>query len=246
MRRLILVPLFMVIVLGMVTPFAYAMEIKYAFAFADRFPDEAAPLGFTPGNLVQVGAMVKAGDSNITEATATNLNTGLVLNLAPRQIGAAYTNLLFLHRPFPPLNPDKHKGVWEIRLKDEKGNEAIAKSHEFDIVGELPYAGNIKASGNQLAPLIMWTAPKREEIPSRCKIGYRVRLLKDSSNQFYRSKKLIYDLKHQIPEGVLKPEDIADTYARIETQCWDAESEHPVAVEIKSETFRSLKEALGQ
>jgi hypothetical protein len=246
MRRLILVPLFLVIVLGMVTPCAYAMEIKYAFAFADRFPDEAAPLGFTPGNLVQVGAMVKAGDSNITEATATNLNTGLVLNLAPRQIGAAYTNLLFLHRPFPPLDPENHKGIWEIRLKDEKGNEAIAKSHKFDIVGELPYAGNIKASGNQLAPLIMWTAPKREEIPSRCKIGYRVRLLKDSSNQFYRSKKLIYDLKHQIPEGVLKPEDIADTYVRIETQCRDAESEHPVAVEIKSETFRSLKEALGQ
>ena len=71
-------------------------------------------------------------------------------------------------------------------------------------------------------------------------------MLKDSSNQFYRSKKLICDLKHQIPEGVLKPDDIADTYVRIETQCWDAESDHPVAVELKSETFRPLKETFSR
>ena len=247
MRKLILVPLFLVIILGMVTPCAYAMKIRAAFVFADRFPDEAAPLGFTPGNVVQVGAMVKAGDSYIMEATATNLDTGLVLNLAPRQIGAAYTNLLFLHRPFPPLDPDKHYGVWEIRLKDEEGNEAVAKTHKFEIVGKLPYAGNIEASGNPVAPMITWSAPERKETPSKCKIGYRVRLLKDASNQFYRSKKLIYDLKHQIPEGILTPDIIPYTYVRIETQCWDKDDkDHPVAVELKSESFRSLEEALRQ
>ena len=246
MRRLILVPLFLVIVLGMVNPCAYAMKIKYAFAFADRFPDEAAPLGFTPGNLVQVGALVKAGDFNITEATATNLDTGLVLNLAPIQIGAVYTNLLFLHRPFPPVDPDKHKGVWEIRLRDEKGNEAVAKSHRLDKVGELPYVENIKASGSPFAPTITWTALKKEDYPPECKIKYRVRLLKNNRSQFYKTKKLSSEPKDEIPRGILKYEDIPDTYIRIETQCWDSKSDHPVAVEAKSETFRPFVEAFGQ
>ena len=53
-------PLFLVIAIAMVNPCAYAMKIKYAFVFADRFPDEAGPLDFTPGNVVQLGAMVKA------------------------------------------------------------------------------------------------------------------------------------------------------------------------------------------
>jgi hypothetical protein len=247
MRRLILVPLFLAVVLAMINPCAYAMKIRYAFVFADRFPDEAERLGFSQGNVVQVGAMVKAGDSPITEATATNLDTGLVLNLAPRQIGAAYTNLLFLHRPFPPLDPGKHTGVWEVRLKDEKGNEAVAKTHRFDVVGKLPYVGNIEASGNPVAPKITWSALKREGTPSKCKIGYRVRLLKDVSNQFYRSKKLLSDPKHQIPEGILTPDIIPYTYVRIEAQCWDKDDkDHPVAVELKSETFRSLEEALRQ
>ena len=247
MRRLILVPLCLVIILGMVNPCAYAMEIKFALAFTDRFPEEAAPLGFTPGNVVQVGAVVKAGDSNITEATATNLDTGLVLNLIQRNIGAAQTNLLFLHWPFPPLDPDKHKGVWEIRIRDEKGNEAIARSHRLDKVGELPYVENIKASGSPFAPTITWTALKKGDYPPECKIKYRVRLLKNNLNQFYKTKKLLSDTKDEIPRGTLKYEDIPDTYIRIETQCWDThDKDHPVGVELKSETFRPFVEAFGQ
>jgi hypothetical protein len=246
MRRLTLVPLFLVIVLGMVTPRVHAMEIKYAFAFTDRFPDEAAPLGFTPGNLVQVGAMVKAGDFTITEATATNLDTGLVLNLVQRNIGAIYTNLLFNNWPFPPLDPYKHKGVWEIRVRDEKGNEAVVKSHRLDKIGELPYVENIKASGSPFAPTITWTALKEGDYPPECKIKYRVRLLKNNGNQFYKTKKLSSETKDEIPRGILKYEDIPDTYIRIETQCWDSESDHPVAVETKSETFRPLVEAFSQ
>ncbi len=246
MKRLILMPLFLVIVLAMVIPNTYATTIKYAFVFIDRFPDEVEPLGFCTGNVVQVGAVVKPGDSPITEATAKNLDTGLVLKLAPRQIGTIYTNV-FLHRPFPPLDPSKHPGVWEIRVKDEKGNEVVAKTHRLDKVGKMPYVRNIKASGNPLAPTITWDAPVEKDYPSECKIKYRVRLLKDVNNQFYRSKKLIYDLKEQIPEGFLKPEDIPDTYVRIECQCWDStDMDHPVPVELKSETFRPLKEALGQ
>lgn len=246
MKKLILIPLFLVIALGMVNPCVYAIEIKYAFVFADRYPDEAEPLGFCKGNVVQVGAVIKPGDTPITEATAKNLDTGLVLKLAPRQHGPIHTNL-FLHRPFPPLDPSKHLGVWEIRVKDEKGNEAVAKTHRLDKVGEIPYVRNIKASGNPLAPMITWDALVEKDYPAECKIKYKVRLLKAADNQFYMSKKPLSDTKEQISEGFLKSEDIPNTYVRIETQCWDTDDkDHPVPIELKSETFRPLKEALGQ
>ena len=187
------------------------------------------------------------GDSPITEATARNLDTGLVLKLTSKQTGTIYTDILFLHWPFPPFDPTIHKGVWEIRVKDEKGNEAVAKTHRLDKVGTMPYVKNIKASGNALAPVITWTAPNKEEIPTKCKTIYLVRLLKDFGNQFYKSKTPTDDPKEQIPEGVLKPENVSDTYVRIESQCLDTDDmDHPVPTELKSETFRSLKEALGK
>ena len=46
---------------------------------------------------------------------------------------------------------------------------------------------------------------------------------------------------------LLKPEDISHTYVRIECQCWDTDDkDQPVPIELKSETFRPLKEALGK
>jgi hypothetical protein len=149
--------------------------------------------------------------------------------------------------PFPSFDASTHKGVWEIRVKDERGNEAVAKTHRLDKIGTMPYVKNIKASGNHLAPIITWTAPNQEEIPAKCKTIYVVRLLKDISNQFYRSKTPTDDPKEQIPEGVLKPENVSDAYVRIESQCLDTDDmDHPVPTELKSETFRSLKEALGK
>jgi hypothetical protein len=72
-------------------------------------------------------------------------------------------------------------------------------------------------------------------------------LLKNIGNQFYKSKTPTDDPKEQIPEGVLKPENISDTYVRIESQCLDKDDmDHPVPTELKSETFRPLKEAWGQ
>jgi len=247
MRRLVLMPLFLVIVLAMVNPCAHAMKIKFTFIFVDRFPEESRPLGFTPGDRVQVGAMVKADDSNITEATATNLDTGLVLDLVPMNIGAAYTDLLFLHRGFPTVDPDKHYGVWEIRLKDESGKEVVAKTHKLNIEGKVPYVENIKATGSPFAPTITWTAPKKEDVPPGCKMRYRVRLLKNNRSQFYRSKKVLSDTKEEIPKGVLKYEEIPDTYIRIETQCWDKDDkDNPFPIELKSETFLPLVEAFSQ
>ena len=110
----------------------------------------------------------------------------------------------------------------------------------------MPYVKNIKASGNPLAPLITWNAPEID-YPSECKIKYKVRLLKNNRSQFYKSKKGLSDTKEQIPEGFLKPEDIPDTYVRIECQCWDTDEEDSsMPLELRSETFRPLKEALGQ
>ena len=196
--------------------------------------------------MLHLGVMVAPGDIPITEVTTKNLDTGLDLKLTQIDLGPIFTNLLYEAIPCLPFDPSKHKGVWEIKVKDEKENEAVANTHRLDKVGKMPYVGNIKASGNPLAPMITWSAPEKD-YPPECKIDYRVRLLKDAHNQFYRSKKPIYDLKHQLPEGILKSENIPTTYIRIECRCSDPDDkDHPVPIELKSETFRPLKEALGQ
>ena len=245
MRKNILTSLYAVLVLALIVTNSHATTIKFAFVFIDRFPVEARQLGFTPGDVVQVGAIVKVGDSPIVDATATNLDTGLKLNLASRDIGSIYKNVLLLHNPFPPFNPERHLGTWEVKVKDAKGNEAIAKTHRLDKAASLPYVKNIRASGNSLAPMITWNALDPNEYPAECKIKYKVRLLKSNLEQFYATKKATLETKDQIPEGILKPEDFAETYVRIETQCWDTDDkDQPVPVELKSETFILLAKAL--
>ena len=246
MKKLILIPLFLVIALAMVNPCAYAMKIKYAYVFIDRFPDEAGPLGFTPGNVLHLGVMVAPGEIPITEVTAKNLDTGLSLTLTRIDIGPIFKNLLYEAHPCPPFDPRAHKGVWEIRVRDESGKEVVAKTHNLDKDGKLPYVENVKASGSPFAPTITWTALKKEDYPPECQIKYRVRLLKNNLSQFYKTKKLSSEPKDEIPRGFIKYEDIPDKYLRIETQCWDTESEHPVAIEAKSETFRPFVEAFSQ
>ncbi|CAB5109257.1 hypothetical protein D3OALGA1CA_1921 [Olavius algarvensis associated proteobacterium Delta 3] len=152
-----------------------------------------------------------------------------------------------LHNPFPPFDPKKHLGTWEIKVKDAQGNEVIAKTHRLDKAERLPYVKNIQASGNSLAPMITWSALDPTRYPSECKIKYKVRLLKSNLEQFYATKKGTSETKDQIPEGILKPEDLAETYVRIETQCWDTDDkDQPVPVELKSETFMPLAKALEQ
>jgi hypothetical protein len=114
----------------------------------------------------------------------------------------------------------------------------------LDKIEVIPYVENIKASGNPLAPEVSWTKPKN--IPEWCNVLYAVRLLKDYSNQIYRSGPL-KDTVHVIPEGKLKQEDFDKTYVRIECQCTDSgEPEKPNPLESRSDTFISLKEALSK
>ena len=129
----------------------------------------------------------------------------------------------------------------------KKGNETVANTHRLDKKDTLPYVTNIKASGNPLAPVITWSAIDKGQYPSECNLKYKVRLLKSNVDQFYVTKKGTSETRDQIPEGILQPDDIADTYVRIETQCWDTDDvDQPVPVELKSETFRPLKDALAQ
>jgi hypothetical protein len=251
MKRLILVPLFLVIVFALATTNTYAITIKFPYVFISQFPDEAESLGFTKGIIVQLGAFVTPGDFPVTEVSAKNLDTGLVLKLTTRAGVAKIFKGMILYEAwesgkYPAFDPSKHLGVWEIRAKDEKGNEVAAKTHRLDKPGEIPFVGDLKASGNPLAPTISWSAPKEGGYPPECKIRYAVRLLKSGGDQFYRSK-YTNDTKHQIPEGVLKSEDIPDTYVRVECQCVDPDDKDtPMPVELTSQTFRPLKEALGQ
>jgi hypothetical protein len=251
MKRLILVPLFLVIVFALATTNTYAITIKFPYVFISQFPDEAESLGFTKGIIVQLGAFVTPGDFPVTEVSAKNLDTGLVLKLTTRAGVAKIFKGMILYEAwesgkYPAFDPSKHLGVWEIRAKDEKGNEVAAKTHRLDKPGEIPFVGDLKASGNPLAPTISWSAPKEGGYPPECKIRYAVRLLKSGGDQFYRSK-YTNDTKHQIPEGVLKSEDIPDTYVRVECQCVDPDDKGtPMPVELTSQTFRPLKEALGQ
>ena len=231
----------------MVAPSTYAAKIKYAYVFIDRFPEEAGPLGFCTGNVLHLGTMIVPGDSPITEVSAKNLDTGLVLKLTEIDLGPIFKNQLYEAHPCPPFDPSTHKGVWEISVRDESGKEIVAKTHNLDKEWKLPYVKNIKASGSPFAPTITWTALKKEDYPPECKIKYRVRLLTNNLNQFYKTKKLLSDTKHEIYRGFLKYEDIPYTYIRIETQCWDTDDkDHPVGVELKSETFRPFVEAFGQ
>lgn len=219
--------------------------INFPFAFRDRFQAGSQQLGFPEEAVLQVGAFIKAAGSPIKEVTVNNIDTGLVLKASAIKVGNIWSGL-YLVSPMPPFNPSKHMGVWEIRVKDEKGNEATAKTHKLNIIGEMPYVEGLKASGNPLAPTIMWTPLSEKDIPQGCAVRYQVRLLKGSRNQFYKSKALT-DTTLQIPEGTIKPEDLSKIYIRIDTQGYDKnDKEHPFPLELKSQTFMRLEEALGK
>lgn len=218
--------------------------IKLPFAFQDRFQEGSQKLGFPEGNVLQVGCLIKPAGSAIKEVTIKNLDTGLVLTASPQNVGGIWSGLYLVY-PMPSFDPDKHMGVWEIMVKDEKGNEATAQTHRLSMRGEMPYVEGLKASGNPLAPALTWTATSAKDIPANCAIRYQVRLLKDFNTQFHRSETTA-DTKYQIPEGILKSEDLSKIYVRIDTQGYDKTEKHPLPLELKSQTFMSLEEALGK
>ena len=220
------------------------LAIKMSWAFMNRFQEGSQQLGFPEGNVIQVGCLVKPAGSPIKEVTVKNLDSGLVLKAPSIDVGNIWSGLYEI--PLPPFDPSKHMGAWEIRVIDEKGNEATAKTAKLSLKGEMPYLKGLKASGNRLAPMISWSAPNEGDIPQGAAVRYRVRLLKDMYNQFYKSK-IITDTSHQIPEGTIKDEDLSKVYVRVECQGWDKNNkEHPLPLSLQSQTFMTLEEALGK
>ncbi len=221
------------------------ITIKFPFAFMDRFQPGSQQLGGPEGNVLQVGCFIKPAGSPIKEVTIKNLDTGLVLTATPVNVGKIWSGLYQVF-PMPSFDTSKHMGVWGIWVKDKKGNEATAKTHKLNIIGEMPYLEGVKASGNPLAPMITWSAPNEKDIPQGVKVRYRVRLLKDMNNKFYKSS-ITSDTKYQIPEGLIKSEDLSKIYIRVSTSGYDKnDSEHPLPLELQSQTFMPLNEALGK
>ena len=242
-KRNFLIMLLLLVLLGVVPITVQAVEIN-TFVFLDQFPENSVALGFPKERVIQVGAYVKAGDTNIKEVTAVNLESGVTLNA--RLIGelSKIMPTIYLVEPMPTFDPSKHMGIWEIRVKDDKGEVFAAKTHKLDKIKVMPYVDNLKVSGNPLAPEVSWKEPKN--IPEGCNVMYIVRLLKDYSTQIYRSGNL-KETVHVIPEGKLKQEDLDNTYVRIECQCIDSgEPQQPLPLELRSETFIPLKEALSK
>ena len=222
------------------------IKIQFLYAFCSAFPDDLQHLGVPKGNVFQLGVLVTPGDFPITEVTAKNLRTGLILKPTSLKGSVAGLPNLYEVAPQPPCDPSKHLGVWEFNIKDEKGNETVAKTHNFEKEAKMPFVRDIKASGNPLAPTITWLAANEKDIPEGCRLSYEIRLIKNFNNQFYRATNLT-EIKHKIPEGTLKSGDLSDTYIRIISACWDKDDkDHPLPLELWSNTFRPLKEALGK
>jgi len=232
---------------GMVTNALSAedkLTINMAWAFMNRFQPGSQQIGFPEGNVIQVGCLVKPAGAPIKEVTVKNLDSGLVLAAPAVNVGNIWSGLYEI--PLPPFDPSIHMGVWEIRVIDEKGNEATAKTAKLSLKGEMPYLKGLKATGSRLAPMISWSAPNVEDTPQGAAVRYRVRLLKNLDNQFYKSK-IIPDTSHQIPEGTIKDEDLSKIYVRVECQGWDkTNNEHPLPLNLQSQTFMTLEGALGK
>ena len=232
----------------MVTHALSADFIIYPYAFKDRFPPGSQQLGFPEGDVLKVGCSIRPAGSPIKEVTMKNLDTGLILKATPVNVGLIFSGLYNVD-PVPPFDPSKHMGVWEIRVKDEKGNEVTAKTHKLDIKAKMPYLEGLKASGNPIAPTIAWSPPDEKDIPRGVKVQfYRVYLLKDRNNHLYISGFIPGVLtEHPIPEGIIKSEDLSKIYVKVGCHGWDKnEDENIIPLELQSQTFIPLKEALGK
>jgi hypothetical protein len=219
--------------------------IKMPFAFQDKFQEVSQDLGWRKGKVLQLGCLIKPADSPIKEVTIENLSTGAVYTPSQLKVGAIWSGL-YIVDPMPPFDPSKHLGVWKIKAIDEKGNQAVAKTHKLDNYGELPYVKNIKATGNHLSPLVTWSALNDKDIPTNIFIHYQVRLLTDMKNQLHKSKQFD-NTEYQIPENIIKKEDLSKIYIRVDTLGYDkTDSEHSVPFEVSSRSFMLLLEALSK
>ena len=216
---------------------SFALQVVGQFAFSDRFPGTAKHLDFVTGTSLGVGAFVTPTSGvPVTESTATNLSTGVQLNL----VSASLPVLPGLYQvlPAPEFDADLHLGVWEIRVKDSAGTEVVVTTAPIDHREAIPYVKRLAATGDPLAPSITWDAPKAQDIPTSCTMGYRVRLLFERTRQIYISPNLT-TTSFVVPPGVIRAEDVDELRVRMEALC-----NEPGGTDSRSNTFRPLQDLL--
>ena len=99
---------------------------------------------------------------------------------------------------------------------------------------------------NPLSPLVTWSALNEKDIPMNIVIKYQVRLVTDMKNQLHKSKQFD-NTEYQIPENIIKKEDLSKIYLRVDTLGYDkTDSEHSVPLEVGSRSFMLLQEALSK
>ncbi len=222
------------------------IKVESPLAFQDRFQEISKDLGFPKGNVLHVGCIIKPAGHPIKQVTFKNIASGIILTASP-EISGKQTTGVYIVDPKPVFNPSKHMGIWEINVSDEKGNKAIANTHRLNNYGQMPYVREIKASGNPLAPMLSWSAPKVDEIPKNCSIKYEVSLLLNKQNKHDQILKSagISTTKYQIPQGLLTSKDISKVFIRIDTLGYDdTDVVHTLPLEFKSHAFLSLEDAL--
>jgi len=229
---------------------AKEMSTKIPFAFVEQFPEIVDQLGLKSGRRLSIGVFVIHGESPVKSVTVRNLESGVTLEVpAVESISGLFSTedsppILYNVAPMPLFDPEKHMGVWEIVVTDEAGNTVVDKTHNLDKADELPFVSDLSVSGDPLSPTVTWREPDQESIPTWCKKEYRLRLFKNVDSQLHRSKPLSEGM-YEVPEGILKEEDIADTYVRVEFSCFDSDdTEHSAPLESRSETLELLQDLL--
>ena len=243
-------PILLILSLVNTPSLARDMATKWPFAVVANFPEASGDIGFETGWRLGIGVFVTLGDAPVKSVLLRNSNSGVEFNAQSLEdISQLFSEgsekpIIFQTIPMPAFDPEKHSGVWDVIVTDEQGKEVNTQTHNLDIVGidYWPDVIDVQASGDPLTPTISWSLSDSDSVPDRCATHYRVRLLKDIDTQFHRSDKLT-TTTYTIPEGVLKEEDLPNTYVRIGFACEDKD-EPDMPLEIASQAFILLKTLL--
>ena len=218
---------------------AFALSVVGQFAFSQRFPGSAQHLGFPKGITLGVGAFVTPTPGvPVTECTATNLSSGVQLNLGSANIGILAG--LYQAVPAPEFDADIHLGVWDIRCTDSDGTVVVVTTAPIDHPEPIPFVKRLTATGDPLAPSIAWDGIEAEDRPASCTMAYRVRLLIAATRQLFISSNLT-TTSFVIPPSVIHAEDLDEIWVRIEALCNDTGG-----TDSRSNAFRPLRELLEE
>lgn len=202
------------------------------WAFTENYGPNTA--GFSVGHTLHVGAVVNdtlGVPENILSAFADNpdpsqpdymlpiQNIGPIFPIGLYEVVTAYTGQM---------------GQWTVTVVNNQGETVTANTNVLDNVRVIPLATNLQVTGPTLAPTITWDPVffDRDNDSSTPDVEvelYRVRLLNNVNDQFFRSDR-ITDNKFIVPHGLIVP---GLTTIRLEAQHIDDDG----AQENRSSTF---------